>query len=79
MADVFIYLTEKKGGAAGFLGKATGGSEETLVSYARFKASEFADTNPKIRWVELKPEPVADKVKSPELAGILSFKISIVN
>ena len=28
---------------------------------------------------ELKGEPIADKVKSPELAGILSFKISIID
>ena len=69
VADVFIYLYKKKGGAASFLGKATGGSEITLLSYARFKASEFEDMNPEMRWVELIPEPVSDEIKSPEQAG----------
>ena len=79
MADVFIYLTKKKGGASSLLSSATGGSSTQLISYARIKASEFANSNPKIRWVELKGEPIADMVKSPELAGILSFKISIID
>ena len=79
VADVFIYLYKKKGGAASFLGKATGGSEITLLSYARFKASEFEDMNPEMRWVELIPEPVSDEIKSPEQAGILSFRISCYN
>ena len=79
MSDVFIYLTQKKGGASSLLSAATGGSSTTLVSYARIPATEFTSSNPKIRWVELKGEPIADKVKSPELAGILSFKISIID
>ena len=79
MADVFIYLTKKKGGASSLLSSATGGSSTQLVSYARMKASEFSSSNPRIRWMELKGEPIADMVKSPELAGILSFKISIID
>lgn len=76
MADVFIYLIEAKKSIGGFLSSG-GSTAPTIISYARFKASEFGDTNPKMRWVELKGEPIADKVKSPEKAGILSFKLSI--
>ena len=79
ISDVFIYLYKKKGGAASFLGNATGGSTITLMSYARFKASEFTELNAKLQWIELKPEPVSNEVKSPEMAGILSFKCSIYN
>jgi len=76
MADVFIYLIENKKSAVSFL-TSGGSTAPTILSYARFKATEFADTNPKIRWVELKGEPISGKVESPEKAGILSFKLSI--
>ena len=66
VSDVFVYLYKKKGGAASFLGKATGGSEITLLSYARFKATEFTEMNPAMKWIQLKPEPVSDEIKSPE-------------
>ena len=78
MADVFVYLTKTATGISGVF-SGGGKSSESLLSYARFKASEFGKTSPKIRWVELKPEPVTDKIDSPEKAGILSFKISIID
>ena len=70
MPDVFVYLTKNKGFSL------LDSKQKDLYSYARIPAKNFAE-DPKLEWLELKPEPVCGKVTSPELAGILSYKIKI--
>ena len=70
MPDVFVYLTKNKGFSL------LDSKQKDLYSYARIPAKNFAK-DPKLEWLELRPEPVCGKVTSPELAGILSYKIKI--
>ena len=80
MADVFVYLTKADSGVLG-LGGFGGGKNKApiILSYARFKAKDFANLNPDLKWIDLKEEPVANLISSPEKAGILSFRCSIQN
>jgi len=61
LPDVFFYLLDGK----------------NAISYSRCKASKFFDKNPKILWREMTADPVLDVITSPELAGIISLKMSI--
>lgn len=60
--EIFIYLCE--------------GSKR--VSYAKFRATNFEETSPSLQWIELKPEPITGVVTSPEKAGVLGFRATIV-
>ena len=76
--DIFLYLCPDKGGLGGLFG----GKDENKkvgkpVSYIKLKASDFTEENPALRWVEMKEEPVEDEIDSPELAGVVGFRLSI--
>lgn len=59
---VFLYLCNDKG---------------ERISFAKFPAVKFAEHNAKLEWIEFTPDPVLKSIKSPELGGICSFRLSI--
>lgn len=73
--DIFLYLCPDKGGLGGMFGGK--GKVANPISYVKLKAKDFMDPNPKLQWVELQPEPIEDEVDSPELAGIVGFRLTI--
>lgn len=78
MDDIFLYLCPDKGGLGGLF---SGGKDKKIddaVCYAKLKAKDFMDPNPQLQWIEMTAEPIEDKVKSPELAGVVGFRLSIV-
>ena len=77
MEDIFLYLCPDKGG----LGSVFGGGKSAPgkpIAYAKLRASDYTEINPKLEWIELQPEPVEDEIDSPEMAGIVGFRLSIV-
>lgn len=48
------------------------------ISYMKLKASDFTDPNPKLKWVQMIEEPVEDALDSPELAGVVGFRLSLI-
>jgi len=79
MDEVFLYLCPDKGG----LGKLFGGGGDgkkvgNPVSYYKLRASDFTNPNPQLTWVEMQEEPIEDAIESPELAGVVGFRLSIV-
>ena len=44
----------------------------------KLKASDFTDPNPKLKWVQMIEEPVEDALESPELAGVVGFRLSLI-
>ena len=66
-----------KTGLGGLLGGNKGGSGKP-IAYAKFPATEFADTSPSLKWIQLLPEPVENKIESPEKAGVLGFRATLV-
>ena len=89
MDDIFLYLAPDEGGLGNIVGNignifSTKSKEDKEmpvgkpISYIRLKAADFTDPNPKMKWVEMIAEPVGNQIKSPELAGVVSFRLSIV-
>mmetsp|Transcript_42315 Transcript_42315/g.55764 ORF Transcript_42315/g.55764 Transcript_42315/m.55764 type:complete len:209 (+) Transcript_42315:730-1356(+) len=77
MEDIFLYLCPDKGGLGGLLG---GGKSKPAapIAFAKLRASDYMEKNPVLKWIELEPEPVEDEIDSPEMAGIVGFRLSIV-
>lgn len=80
--DVFVYLCPMTSGTnplnmASMIGvtKKVAGAP---ISYSKFKATDFGDLNPELKWVELTADPVAGIIKSPEKAGVLGFRATLV-
>ena len=81
MDEIFLYLCPDKGGLSNVLnfgGKKDEPKVGKPVSYAKLRAADFTDPNPKLTWIELNAEPIEDEVESPELAGVVGFRLSIV-
>ena len=77
IGEIFLYLCPDKGGIGGFLRK----KEATVdkpVAYAKLNAADFQNPNPELKWVEMQIEPITDSIKSPELAGIVGFRMTLV-
>ena len=77
MDDVFLYLCPDKRGFSGVFGKGDKGVGNP-IAYSRLKAADFTDPNPSLTWIEMNAEPIENEIKSPELAGIVGFRMSIV-
>lgn len=81
MEDIFLYLCPDKGGL-GNLNLFSGGGKEKKVgppiSYCKLDAADFMNPNPELKWMEMTEEPIEDKIDSPELAGVVGFRLSIV-
>ena len=77
MEDIFLYLCPDKGGLGGLLGGNKGGPGKP-IAYARLRASDYTVTNPGLIWMEMVPEPVEDEIDSPEMAGIVGFRLTIL-
>ena len=80
MDDIFLYLCPDKGGFGSRLpfGKKADKGVGNPIAYSKLRAEEFADPNPSLKWIEMDIEPVEDVIKSPELAGVVAFRLSIV-
>ena len=78
IGEIFIYLCPDKGGIGGVFGRGGGSSIGDPIAYAKLNAADFQDPNPNLTWLELHPEPIENKVKSPELAGVVAFRLSLV-
>jgi len=76
LEDIFLYLCPDKSGLGGIF-KGGDNKVDKPISYVKLRAADFMDPNPKLQWVELHPEPIEDKVRSPELAGIVGFRLTI--
>lgn len=61
MGKVYVYLMEG----------------EKAICYAKDEISKFMDPDPKMRWYELTPDLAIGKVKEPQKAGLVSFKLSV--
>lgn len=77
LEDIFLYLCPDKGGLGGLLGgsKTKPGKP---ISYVKLRTGDYMVTNPKLEWLEMIPEPVEDAIDSPEMAGIVGFRLTIL-
>ena len=77
MEDIFLYLCPDKKSLGSVFG---GGSSKpgAPIAYAKLKAADYQDKNPALEWIELQPEPIEDEIDSPELAGIVGFRLTII-
>ena len=78
MDDIFLYLTPDKGGLGGIFGGKGDKKVGKPISYMKLRAADFMDPNPSLQWVELLEETVEDALDSPEKAGVVGFRLSIV-
>jgi hypothetical protein len=51
---------------------------ENPICYWKGNTEDFANPNAQIQWVELINDLSVGKIKEPERAGIIGFKLSIV-
>jgi len=77
LEDIFLYLCPDKGGLGGLLG---GGKSKPgkPISYVKLRASDYMEPNPGLQWLEMIVEPVEDAIDSPELAGIVGLRLTIL-
>jgi hypothetical protein len=66
MGTVFVYLR----------GKSLTGSEQNIC-YARLRASDLVDKDPKIQWLEFLPDLAVGSVKDSHMAGLVGIRVSI--
>ena len=78
MDDIFLYLCPDKGGLGNIFSSKKGKKADDPVSYVKLKAKDYMEPNPSLKWLEMTAEPIEDKVESPELAGVVGFRLSIV-
>lgn len=79
MDDIFLYLAPDKGGLGGIFGGGKGDKKVgKVISYMKLRAADYMDPNPALQWVELLEETVEDALDSPEKAGVVGFRLSIV-
>ena len=72
-----MYLCPDKGGIGGLF-KRKDAAVGKPVAYAKLKAKDFMDPNPELKWIEMQIEPITDEIKSPELAGVVGFRMTLV-
>lgn len=77
MDDIFLYLCPDKGGLGSIFSKKSKSADDP-ISYVKLKAKDYMEPNPKLKWLEMTAEPIEDEVESPELAGVVGFRLSIV-
>lgn len=75
--DIFLYLCPDKGGLGSVFGSSKSKPDKP-IAYAKLRASDFMVSNPGLQWIEMIPEPIEDEIESPELAGIVGFRLSIM-
>lgn len=66
MGTVFVYLR----------GKSLTGSEQNIC-YARLRANDLVDKDPKIQWLEFLPDLAVGSVKDSHMAGLVGIRVSI--
>ena len=78
IGDIFLYLCPDKGGIGGLFKRKSEAAVGKPVAYAKLKAKDFIDPNPELKWIELQIEPITNEIKSPELAGVVGFRMTLV-
>ena len=78
MEDIFLYLCPDKGGISNIFSSKDDKKVDDPVSYCKLKAKDYMDPNPTLKWMEMTEEPIEDAIDSPELAGVVGFRLSII-
>ena len=78
IGEIFLYLCPDKGGIGGFLNRSKEAEVGKPIAYAKLKAKDFTDPNPNLTWIEMLIEPITNEIQSPELAGVVGFRMTLV-